>query len=152
MPILMTNRLCTDEQPSRTSTEMSFSELTSTTPSSRHCTRTCRAPHRQAEWTTSKCKHPAPTWRNVAQSVETKTDECPSRRLRCRRRPNSRPYSLNLPEKKRVALKRSPESRVRIAQSDFPVFRACRMWNHSAHDNKPRPCASPLEPVNCRTD
>src|SRR5579864_356574 len=57
---------------------------TSTTPSSPRDSRTCRALLHLVEWTRSKCRYRAPTWRNVAMSVETEPDEGPWSLLRYR--------------------------------------------------------------------
>src|ERR1035441_4468591 len=123
-----------------------------TTPSSPHGSRTCHALRHQAEWMRNKCRYRVPTWRNVPVSVETETDECPRRPLHYRRARGRRPCSQGLREKRSAAPKRIRGSRERSVQSDSPVFQACLLWIHSAHDNKPKPCVCRLEPVSHQTD
>src|ERR1039457_2408537 len=125
---------------------------TSTTPSLPHDSRTCHVLLRRAEWTRSKCRYRAPTWRNVAMSVETATDQCPWPRLRYRLLRGLRPCSQDLRGKKHAAPKCSRGSRERNDQSDPPVSPARLCWIHAAHDNRPTPCVGLLEPGSYRKD
>src|SRR5579872_1303371 len=100
----------------------------------------------------SKCKCREPTWRSVPRLVEKVSGECPSRHLRCRRRPGSHPYFQDLREKKHAAPKRIRENLGQSVQSDLPIFQACSPVIRLERDNKPTPFAYPREPVSCRTE
>ena len=100
----------------------------------------------------SKYRYLARMCRNVAMLGETKTDEYPGRRHRCRLPQDSRPCSPDLPEKRHAAPKCTRETRERNAQSDSPVSRACLLWSRLAHGNKPKLYVCPQELASCRTD
>ncbi len=123
-----------------------------TAPFSPHDSHTCHALLRPAEWTLSKYRYRAPTWRNGAKSVETATDECPWLLHRYRLPPGWRPCSQDRRERRHDAPECSRGNPEQSAQFDPPVLPACLLGTRSAHDSKPRPCVCRLEPASYRKD